>query len=130
MQEGDLVGALQKTLDLIGQLRGAAVKGALGAALIPLLDRADALLRRGVVSVSYQWAIGGLPDADQDLDSDWEVRVLPEDETGPGNARPRDRRPGGRPPPGGARRSRKLDVARSKTVRASPKSAIKPRKKR
>ena len=49
MQEGDLVGALQKTLDLIGQLRGAAQQGPLGAGLVPLLDEADALLRRGVV---------------------------------------------------------------------------------
>jgi superfamily II RNA helicase len=131
MQEGDLVGALQKTLDLVGQLRGAALKGALGTALIPLLDGADALLRRGVVSASYQWAIGGLPDADQDLDGDWDVHVLPEDEPGPFSPRPRDRRPGRRPPAGGPRRARsKLDVTRSKTVRAGPKSAIKPRKKR
>src|SRR5438874_5208590 len=38
MQEGDLVGALQKTLDLIGQLRGAASRGPLGSGLVPLLD--------------------------------------------------------------------------------------------
>ena len=31
IQEGDLVGALQKTLDLVGQLRGAAQQGPLGA---------------------------------------------------------------------------------------------------
>jgi superfamily II RNA helicase len=130
MQEGDLVGALQKTLDLINQLRGAAHQGPLGARLIPLLDEADGLLRRGVVSASYQWAIGGLPEADdEDLDVDWDVRVLPEDEPG-GAAQARDRRPGRRPPPRGPRRGRNLDMSRSKTVRASPRSAIKPRKRR
>src|SRR5207302_3196148 len=40
IQEGDLVGALQKTLDLIGQMRGAALQGPLGAGLVPLLDEA------------------------------------------------------------------------------------------
>src|SRR5262249_22443476 len=44
LQEGDLVGALQKTLDLISQMRGAAVKGPLGVNLVPLLDAADELL--------------------------------------------------------------------------------------
>jgi superfamily II RNA helicase len=80
IQEGDLVGALQKTLDLIGQLRGAAMQGRLGTGLIPLLDEADTLLRRGVVSASYQWAIGGLPDASDEREDDWEVRLLPEDD--------------------------------------------------
>ena len=66
LQEGDLVGALQKTLDLISQLRGAALRGPLGANLIPLLDEADGLLRRGVVQASYQWAVGGLPDVGEE----------------------------------------------------------------
>src|SRR5439155_24534536 len=66
LQEGDLVGALQKTLDLIGQLREAAQKGPLGTNLVPLLDEADALLRRGVVQASYQWAVRGLPEATED----------------------------------------------------------------
>ncbi|MBV9595808.1 MAG: DEAD/DEAH box helicase, partial [Chloroflexi bacterium] len=129
LQEGDLVGALQKTLDLISQLRGAAQKGPLGTHLTPLLDGADALLRRGVVSASYQWAIGGLPSADDELDVDWEVLVLPEDEPGFGRGPLRDRRPGRRPPPFAGRRARKLDIGGSKTVRAGPRSAIKPRKK-
>jgi ATP-dependent RNA helicase HelY len=81
LQEGDLVGALQKTLDLIGQLRGAALKGPLGANLVPLLDQADGLLRRGVVQASYTWAVSGLPDAAEGEDDDWEVRVLPEEDT-------------------------------------------------
>ncbi|MBV9579902.1 MAG: DEAD/DEAH box helicase [Chloroflexi bacterium] len=127
LQEGDLVGALQKTLDLIGQLRGAAQKGPLGSRLIPSLDAADVLLRRGVVSASYEWAIGGLPetdDDDDDLDVDWEVRALPEDEPNSASGAPRDRRPGRRPVSGAAKRSR------SKTVRGGSRSAIKPRKKR
>jgi superfamily II RNA helicase len=98
MQEGDLVGALQKSLDLIGQLRGAAQQGPLGSGLIPRLDEADALLRRGVVSASYQWAIGGLPDASDEGDDNWEVRLLPEDETTVGLSAPRDRQPRRRVP--------------------------------
>jgi ATP-dependent RNA helicase HelY len=133
MQEGDLVGALQKTLDLIGQLRGAALRGPLGARLVALLDEADGLLRRGVVSASYQWAIGGLPDAtDEEEDVDWEVRVLPEDEPGFGGsgADGRDRRPRRRTPPLLARRSRTADKTRDKAVRPGARSAIKPRKRR
>ena len=81
MQEGDLVGALQKTLDLIGQLHGAALQGPLGANLVPLLDEADRLLRRGVVQASYQWAVTGMPEmADGQAAEDWEVRILPEDD--------------------------------------------------
>jgi superfamily II RNA helicase len=129
LQEGDLVGALQKTLDLIGQLRGAAMQGPLGSRLVPLLDEADGLLRRGVVSASYQWAIGGLPEAVDDEDADWDVRVLPEDESGFGALPIRDRRPRGRMPTFAARR-RALDMPRSKTVRSGTRSAIKPRKRR
>jgi len=130
MQEGDLVGALQKTLDLVGQLRAAAMQGPLGTRLVPLLDEADELLRRGVVSASYQWAIGGLPEASEDEDSDWEVRFLPEDEPGPGRATARDsRRPRGIPS-FVLRRMRGLDMPRDKTVRSASRSAIKPRKRR
>src|SRR5215471_503283 len=114
LQEGDLVGALQKTLDLVGQLRGAATQGPLGARLVPLLDEADGLLRRGVVSASYQWAIGGLPDAVDDEDADWVVRVLPEDEPGSSMLAPRDRGPR-RVPSFAGRRARKVDKARDKT---------------
>ncbi|HEY2596653.1 MAG TPA: helicase-related protein, partial [Chloroflexota bacterium] len=130
LQEGDLVGALQKTLDLISQLRGAAHQGPLGAGLVPLLDEADRLLRRGVVSASYQWAIGGLPVADEDQDTDWDIRVLPDDEPGAGGAMPGGRRPGRRPPQVAARRGRGVDKRHSKTVRAGTRGAIKPRKKR
>ena len=129
LQEGDLVGALQKTLDLVGQLRGAALQGPLGARLVALLDEADGLLRRGVVSASYQWAIGGLPEASEDEDADWDVQVLPEDEPGFGRLAMRDRRPR-RVPAFVLRRARGLDMARDKTVRAGPRSAIKPRKRR
>jgi ATP-dependent RNA helicase HelY len=129
LQEGDLVGALQKTLDLIGQLRGAALQGPLGARLVPLLDEADGLLRRGVVSVSYQWAIGGLPDATDDEDADWDVQLLPDDEPGFRKSAMRDGRPR-RVPAFVLRRMRGLDTSRDKTVRSGSRSAIKPRKRR
>jgi hypothetical protein len=98
LQEGDLVGALQKTLDLISQLRGAAQKGPLGANLLPLLDEADGLLRRGVVQASYLWAVSGLPDAAEDGDDDWQVRVLPDDEAQPSVVPVRNRGPRRRVP--------------------------------
>jgi superfamily II RNA helicase len=130
LQEGDLVGALQKTLDLIGQLRGAAMQGPLGQRLIPLLDEADRLLRRGVVSVSYQWAISGLPEPGEDRDDDWVVRVLPEDESGPNAPAPRGRGPRRRMPAFIKRRQGGSDTSSSKTVIPGPRSAIKARKRR
>jgi superfamily II RNA helicase len=78
MQEGDLVGALQKTLDLIGQLSGAAQRGPLGADLVPTLDEADRLLRRGVVEAGYRWAVSGVPEVDEE-DRDrlsWDVPIV------------------------------------------------------
>src|SRR5215471_8477341 len=99
MQEGDLVGALQKTLDLIGQLRGAALRGPLGAGLVPRLDEADALLRRGVVEASYTWAVSGLPEPGDENADDWDIAALPDDDE---DSRGRVRRMGDRP---GARRS-------------------------
>jgi superfamily II RNA helicase len=114
LQEGDLVGALQKTLDLIGQLRGAAMKGALGARLVPLLDEADALLRRGVVQASYTWAVDGLPEAAEGEDDDWDVRLLP-DEDSPSRVavgRPQPRR---RVPAFVKRRSTPLNAGRPRT---------------
>jgi hypothetical protein len=96
VQEGDLVGALQKTLDLIGQLRGAAQRGPLGARLVPNLDAADRLLRRGVVEAGYRWAVGGLPEPDEDevSRSGWDVPMVVEDEPPPEPRRPRmGRRP-------------------------------------
>ncbi|HEV7665141.1 MAG TPA: helicase-related protein, partial [Chloroflexota bacterium] len=118
MQEGDLVGALQKTLDLIGQLRAAAQQGALGTYLVPRLDEADTLLRRGVVQASYTWAIGGLPQLDEDdeedehvVDDDWEVRVLPEDEAQSANRPARDRGPRRRVPAFVKRRSAASNAA-------------------
>ena len=60
---------LQKTLDLLGQLRGAVVQappttipGATG--LLSRFDQADELLRRGVVEASYRWAVAGPPSAE------------------------------------------------------------------
>jgi hypothetical protein len=126
LQEGDLVGALQKTLDLINQLKGAALRGPLGAGLVPGLDAADALLRRGVVQASYAWAVGGPPVVDDEsleamtLDEDWQI-TLPDDDhpsAGPrtNGSGPRRRVPafikrqrggaGGAPRPSGNRRRR------------------------
>ena len=124
LQEGDLVGALQKTLDLIGQLRGAAQQGRLGTRLLPLLDEADGLLRRGVVSTSYQWAIGGLPEATDDRDHDWEVRLLPEDEPGVGRSLPRDGRPRRKVPAFIARRARGVGTGRGPFSRSQSRRRI------
>jgi len=99
LQEGNLVGALQKTLDLINQLRGAAQRGPLGANLVPLLDEADGLLRRGVVQASYTWAVRGLPEAAEFEEDDWEVRILPDDEPQTGVPAVRDRGQRRRIPP-------------------------------
>ena len=65
-----------------GQMRGAALQGPLGTHLVPLLDEADQLLRRGVVEASYRWAVGGLPDADEDEETlaQWDVPVVLDDE--------------------------------------------------
>jgi ATP-dependent RNA helicase HelY len=101
MQEGDLVGALQKTLDLISQLRGAALRGPLGANLVVLLDQADGLLRRGVVQASYTWAVRGMPDVAEDdaaNDDAWDIQLLPEDEPRGGVGVVGDRRPRRRVP--------------------------------
>jgi len=105
IQEGDLEGALQKTLDLVGQLRGAAQQGSLGANLTPLLDAADRLLRRGVVEASYRWAVSGLPDPDEPSNEDWQVSIVLDDEPRDAARRmPRDRRPPERRVPAFARR--------------------------
>src|SRR5262245_33728906 len=123
IQEGDLVGALQKTLDLIGQMRGAAVQGPLGAGLVRVLDEADNLLRRGVVEASYRWAVAGVPEETGGNDVNWDVPIVLDDEVErrpwrfPG---PRDRRaPRQRQQPAfGKRRG-------SKTFERGPGSAIK-----
>jgi superfamily II RNA helicase len=99
LQEGDLVGALQKTLDLINQLRGAAQQGPLGNNLVALLDEADGLLRRGVVQASYTWAVRGLPEAAEDVvEDDWDIRFLPDDEPDERGRATRDRTPRRRVP--------------------------------
>ncbi|HEX2186480.1 MAG TPA: hypothetical protein VHN78_13350, partial [Chloroflexota bacterium] len=101
MQEGDLVGALQKTLDLLGQLRGAAQRGPLGQQLLPTLEEADRLLRRGVVEASYQWAVGGLPEGEREEEPGmWDLPPLVDETADEGR--------GGRPPTRGrAQRARK-----------------------
>ncbi len=125
LPEGDLVGALQKTLDLIGQMRGAAVQGPLGAGLVPLLDEADKLLRRGVVEASYRWAVAGLPEGEDEEADDWEVPMVLDDDGDEPRRRfgPQDRRPRLQRVPAFAR-------GKGKTVRAGPRSAIKARQRR
>ena len=92
LAEGDLVGVLQKTLDLLGQLRTAvnhraalprATRGrarredeARWALVVERLEQADSLLRRGVVEASYRWAIAGPPSVDGEVElgaeaADW-----------------------------------------------------------
>ncbi len=91
IQEGDLVGALQKTVDLLGQLRHAASQGPLGEALLGSLEDAEPLLRRGVVEASYRWAVGEAPEWDEEdqASSDWEIPVLPDEDLPGAERQPR-----------------------------------------
>ena len=84
--EGDLVGLLQKTIDIVNQLRGAAERAEVPArradrldaqSLLPGLVEADRLLRRGVVEASYRWALSGPPEGDPGA-ADWTVPTTPE----------------------------------------------------
>ena len=123
LAEGDLVGLLQKTIDILNQLRAAVERAEAPARrsdrldvreLLPKLLEADALLRRGVVEASYRWALSGPPGGDE-ADADWTVPTLaerddaaarphrPERRTPRGPARGRGRR-GGPPRRFGARR--------------------------
>jgi superfamily II RNA helicase len=110
--EGDLVGLLQKTLDILGQLRSALTHTDVPARraeridvpdLLERLAAADALVRRGVVQESYRWAVAGPPEPKDGAD-DWE---LPPDSPAEPD-RPDRPRPGNRRPPprgrGGPRR--------------------------
>jgi hypothetical protein len=76
-------------------------------------------LRRGVVQASYTWAVRDLPEATEDEDDDWDIRVLPEDESQPGVAALRDRKPRRRVPAFIKRRSTSvIGAARSRTSTA------------
>ncbi|MFN8632728.1 MAG: DEAD/DEAH box helicase [Chloroflexota bacterium] len=114
--EGDLVGLLQKTLDILGQLRGAVEHADVPARrqdrfdrpeLLECLAEADDLLRRGVVEESYRWAVAGPPEPEEGAD-DWE---LPPER--PPEPEPRDRR---LPP-----RGRRGGPPRRSTGRVRPK---------
>ena len=107
--EGDVVGLLQKTLDILGQLRAAVDRIDVPARRANRIDRsdllerlavADELIRRGVVEESYRWAVSGPPPPEPGAAADdW---VLPPDP--PPERDPRDRRPpprDRRPPPRG-----------------------------
>jgi hypothetical protein len=92
-------------------LRDAAQRGPLGTNLVPLLDEADGLLRRGVVQASYTWAVRGLPEVTAGVADDWDVRILPEDEGEGGIALVRDRKPRRRVPAFIKRRTTKVGGA-------------------
>jgi ATP-dependent RNA helicase HelY len=94
--EGDLVGLLQKTLDILGQLRAALEHADIPprrsdrldvSDLLERTEEADRLLRRGVVEESYRWALSGPPQQTEG-DADWELPPEP----APGPSYP-DRRP-------------------------------------
>jgi superfamily II RNA helicase len=110
IDEGDLVGLLQKSLDILGQLRNALERADVPPRraeridvpkLLERLAAADARLRRGVVEESYRWAVSGPPDAEGEVDDNWQIPPA----HGPISARPeRSDRP--RPPAGGRKRGR------------------------
>jgi superfamily II RNA helicase len=94
--EGDLVGLLQKTLDIIGQLQNALKRFDVPprraeridvSDLLERLSVADEMLRRGVVEESYRWAVSGPPPPEIGTD-DWELPPEP-----PADADRRERRP-------------------------------------
>lgn len=138
--EGDLVGHFQKTIDLLGQLRAAVQRRATAAtdaqdpaARAPLLDglfAADALLRRGVVAASYQWAVEGTPD-DADVDLNWVPPTLEREDEAPrrGRGGPRGHGGGGRPGGGhggrGGKRGRRREEAET-NVPTEPREPRQP----
>jgi ATP-dependent RNA helicase HelY len=106
LAEGDLVGLLQKTIDILNQLRGAVERAEVpprrsdrfdARALAVRLAEADALLRRGVVEASYRWALAGPPDGEEG-DADWVVPTVPERDEEPLRRRGPFRGRGRRPP--------------------------------
>ncbi|MDP8924354.1 MAG: DEAD/DEAH box helicase, partial [Chloroflexota bacterium] len=89
LAEGDLVGLLQKTIDIMNQLRAALERFEMPPrradrvdrdGLIDALVEADALLRRGVVEASYRWALAGPPDPDDEAAADWTPPTLEDEE--------------------------------------------------
>lgn len=103
--EGDLVGLLQKSLDILGQLRGAVEHAEMPARRQDRIDRpdlldrlaeADSLLRRGVVEESYRWAVSGPPEPIDGAD-DWELPPEQPPEPQYRERRPPPRKRGGPP---------------------------------
>ena len=97
LAEGDLVGLLQKSLDILGQLRGSLARADVPprraeridvSDLLERLEAADHLLRRGVVEESYRWALSGPPDPNEVADADWETPPEPPRAEPTGPARP------------------------------------------
>jgi DSHCT (NUC185) domain len=117
LAEGDLVGLLQKTIDILNQLRAAVERAEVPArrsdrvdaqSLLPRLAEADAALRRGVVEASYRWALSGPPDV-SGADADWTVPTLQDEDAIRPGRRPHHRGRGAprwRPGPPRGRRPR------------------------
>jgi len=111
--EGDLVGLLQKTLDILGQLRAAVDQLAMPARRAERIDRpdllerlgvADDLIRRGVVEESYRWAVSGPPEPDEAANTDdWEIPPEAPPDRDYRDRRPPPRNRGPRPPQGRGR---------------------------
>jgi len=105
--EGDLVGLLQKVLDILGQLQAALQHADVPPRRAERLDvrdlqdriaAADSLLRRGVVEESYKWAVSGPPDP-AEREDDWELPPEAPPAPSTGDRRPPPpRRPGPRRP--------------------------------
>jgi hypothetical protein len=102
---------LQKTLDILGQLQAAVndvdmpPRRAERMNLPDLLERlaaTDALVRRGVVEESYRWALSGPPDAEGEVDDNWDAATAPL----PAPTRPDRTERSRKPPAGGRKRGR------------------------
>jgi ATP-dependent RNA helicase HelY len=130
LAEGDLVGVLQKTLDLLGQLRGAVAQAPLttipgATGLLKRFDQADELLRRGVVEASYRWAIAGPPSAENAaVENEPWPSEMPLVERRRDGSRPPTRRPSAR----GRRPSKEVGGAVAERPPLRPPGQRKPRR--
>ncbi|HYU18773.1 MAG TPA: DEAD/DEAH box helicase [Chloroflexota bacterium] len=94
LAEGDLVGLLQKTIDILSQLRAGLERADVPprradrldvGGLVPRFAEADRLVRRGVIETSYRWALSGPPPADAAA-ADWPIPTV-EDASPPRRSR-------------------------------------------
>jgi superfamily II RNA helicase len=95
LAEGDVVGVLQKTIDVLSQLKDALYSAGRkeDEELLQRLRDADELMRRGVVESSYRWAVSGPPEPDGKAKVEaWEVPLLEDEEERRGPNRRQRRR--------------------------------------